>query len=125
MKHIIETRKSVCLIKQKEVTKTQSGIILSQTSNDYDLFEGSILAIGPQVSNFKVGDFVSWPPAMTTGKNYGDEKFVLVNSQCLTLRESIVEDSYETNNSQYVLREVPTGTDLMSYTELSGGIVVK
>lgn len=88
--NITPLKKKVLVAENKAEQKTDSGIILDGTTSNRDSKQGTVLAIGPQVTLVKVGDVImlEWNKAQIV--KIGDAQRVIIDEENIV---AVVEDS--------------------------------
>jgi len=76
---VIPLKKKVLVAENKAEQTTESGIILDGTTSNRDSKQGTVLAVGPQVTLVKVGDVImlEWNKAQVV--KIGDAQRVIVD----------------------------------------------
>ena len=72
-------KKKVLVAENKAEQTTESGIILDGTTSNRDSKQGTVLAIGPQVTLVKVGDVIMLEWNKAQGVKIGDAQRVIVD----------------------------------------------
>jgi co-chaperonin GroES (HSP10) len=82
-------KKKVLVAENKAEQTTESGIILDGTTSNRDSKQGTVLAIGPQVTLVKVGDVImlEWNKAQVV--KIGDAQRVIVDEDNIV---AVLED---------------------------------
>ncbi len=106
MKKVLKATGNLVIIEQKTIEMTDSGIVLADSAmigGSMEMFEGTILAIGPSVTKFKKGDHVIFGRnVFATHKRQGKE-YLMIYEPNLNCVEKLVEDNYEVEDSELVL----------------------
>jgi co-chaperonin GroES (HSP10) len=79
--NIIPLRKKVLVAENLSESKTESGIILDNANSVRDSKTGTVLAIGPEVTEVKVGDiiYLEWNKAQIV--KVGDAQRVIIEEE--------------------------------------------
>jgi co-chaperonin GroES (HSP10) len=79
--NITPLKKKVLVAENKAEQTTESGIILDGTTSNRDSKQGTVLAIGPQVTMVKVGDVImlEWNKAQVV--KIGDAQRVIIDEE--------------------------------------------
>jgi co-chaperonin GroES (HSP10) len=79
--NIIPLRKKVLVAENISESKTESGIILDNANSVRDSKTGTVLAIGPEVTEVKVGDiiYLEWNKAQIV--KVGDAQRVIIEEE--------------------------------------------
>ena len=108
MKKVIDVKGSVIIIKQRKETTTKGGIILTQASlegGSMEEFEGEIMAVGPLVSKFKVGEVVSFGKHAGSIKSWEKQEYWLLFEHAINTAEKVVGDDYELKSSEFIVND--------------------
>jgi len=89
MMTVTPLKKKVLVAENKVEQTTESGIILEGTTSNRDSKQGTVLAVGPQVTLVKVGDVIllEWNKAQVV--KIGDAQRVIVDEENIV---AVVED---------------------------------
>ncbi len=105
---VLKATGNVLILMQKVIKETKSGIIMpaeALAGGSMEQFEGTVVAKGPSVTKFAVGDHVIFGRNVAaTHKRYGKE-YMIIYEPYVTAVEKTVDEFYELNDSEVVVLE--------------------
>ena len=108
MKKVLKATGNVVIIEQKKEEVTKSGIVIAQSAlegGSMEMFEGTVIAVGPSVKKIKKGDYVRFARnGISEFHSYG-KAYLMAYEYAIPLIEKEVDETQDINESEFIVED--------------------
>jgi co-chaperonin GroES (HSP10) len=105
LKTIVRLQDDHVVVKQAE-KKTESGIIIPDIASKggtAEMFEGTVLAVGDSVDNFKPGDYVTFGRSTMSIRTYNGKEYIYLREDAIYSVIAKVDEDYTPTQNEFVI----------------------